>query len=109
MKYLIKKILYRSVASSGSFYNLGMVPASGTLQIRIEDTDNGRLRTYELKATAVRNIRREGDAALEGDLQLIVTYDNGLEARLGTAERPARLQIDFQDVLRISCTWQDVL
>ncbi len=109
MKHLVTKILYRSVFSSGSFYNLGMIPASGSLRIRTEDSDNGRLTTYELEAVAVRTIRRIGDAALEGDLCLIVTYDSGLQARIGTAERPARLKLDIQDTLRISCTWQNVL
>ncbi|MBQ9660714.1 MAG: hypothetical protein IJV37_05560 [Bacteroidales bacterium] len=109
MKHIITKILYRSVFSDGSFYNLGMIPASGTLRIRTEDSDNGRLITYELEATAVRTIRRVGDAALEGDLFLIVTYDNGLQARIGTAERPARLKLDVQDTLKVSCTWQTVL
>lgn len=109
MKHLITKILYRSVFSGGSFYNLGMVPASGTLRIRTEDSDNGRLVTYELEATAVRNIRRIGDAALEGDLCLIVTYDGGLQAHIGTTERPARMKLDAQDTLKVSCTWQTVL
>lgn len=109
MKHLVTNIIYRSVFSDGTFYNLGMVPASGSLRIRTEDTDNGRLRTYELEATATRNIRRAGDAALEGDLCLIITYDNGLQARIGTAERPARLKLDFQDVLKVSCNWQEAL
>lgn len=109
MKHLVTKILYRSVFSSGSFYNLGMIPASGSLRIRMEDSDQGRLITYELEATADRSIRRTGDAALEGDLLLIVTYDSGLQARIGTSERPARLKLDLQDVLKVSCTWQNVL
>jgi len=109
MKHIIKKILYRSVFSDGSFYNLGMIPASGTLTVRTEDSDQGRLRTYELEATIARNLVREGAAALEGDLLLIVTYDNGLQARLGTEERPARLRTELQDTLRVSCTWQNVL
>lgn len=109
MKHLVTKILYRSVFSDGSFYNLGMIPASGSLRIRMEDTDQGRLINYELEATADRAIRRTGDAALEGDLLLIVFYDSGLQARIGTAERPARLKLEFQDALRISCTWQNVL
>lgn len=108
MKHIIKKIIYRSVFSDGVWYNLGMVPASGTLRITTQDSDNGRIRTYELDATAVRNLDRSGDAALEGDLALIVTYDNDLQARIGTAERPARLKIEFQDVLKISCSWQEI-
>lgn len=108
MKYLIKKILYRSVFSSGPFYNIGMVPASGTLVIRTEDSDNGRLMTYELAATVSRGIRRIGDAALEGDLHLIVTYDNGLEAHIGTAERPVRLKQELTDTLMITCTWKEL-
>lgn len=107
MKHIVKKILYRSVFSSDSFYNLGMVPGSGTLRVRTEDTDNGRLRTYELEATATRTVRRTGDAALEGDVCLIVTYDNDLNVRIGTTERPVRLKQDLQDTLRVSCTWQE--
>lgn len=109
MKYLVTKILYRSVFSAGTFYNLGMIPASGTLRILTEDTDHGRIRTYELEATITRSVRRTGDAALEGDLCLIVTYDNGLQARMGTVERPARLKLEIQDVLKINCRWQEAL
>lgn len=109
MKHLVTKILYRSVFSAGTFYNLGMIPASGTLRILTEDTDDGRLRTYELEATATRNVHRSGDSALEGDICLIVTYDNGLQARIGSVERPARLKLEIQDVLKISCHWQEAL
>jgi len=109
MKHIVKKIIYRSVFSDGFYHNMIMVPASGTLRIRTEDTDQGRLRTYELEATVSRDVTREGDAALEGDLRLIVTYDNGQQALIGTTERPARLQLDLTDVLKVSCTWQDVL
>ena len=108
MKHIVKKIIYRSVFSDGPWYNLGMVPASGTLRITMQDSDQGRIRTYELDATAVRNLDRSGDAALEGDISLIVTYDNGLQAHLGTAERPARLKLEYQDVLKISCNWQEI-
>lgn len=108
MKHIVKKIIYRSVFSNGTWYNLGMVPASGTLRITTNDSDQGRIRTYELDATAVRNLDRSGDASLEGDLSLIVTYDNGLQARLGTAERPARLKLDYLDVLKVTCSWQEI-
>ncbi|MCR5352379.1 MAG: hypothetical protein K6E35_07825 [Bacteroidales bacterium] len=109
MKRIVKKIIYRSIFSAGSYYDLLMVPGSGSLRIRSEDTDNGRLLTYELDATISRRISREGSASLEGDLQIIVTYDNNTEARLGTTERPARLLVDDQDTMRVSCRWQDVI
>lgn len=109
MKHIVKKILYRSVFSTGSFYNIGMVPGSGTLRITTRDTDQGRLRTYELEATVDRTLDRSGDAALEGDLRLIVSYDVDAQARMGTDERPARLELDFQDSLKVSCTWQEAL
>lgn len=108
MKHIVKKIIYRSVFSDGTWYNLGMVPASGTLRITMQDSDHGRIRTYELDATAVRNLDRSGDASLEEDLSLIVTYDNGLQARLGTAERPVRLKLEYQDVLKVSSSWQEI-
>ena len=107
MKHIVKNVIYRSVFSSGSWYNLGMIPASGTLSVRTEDTDNGRLRTYELSVTARRDVSRTGDAALEGDLKLIVTLEDGLQARLGTDERPVRLKQELSETLRVSCTWQE--
>ncbi len=108
MKHIVQKILYRSVFSDGSWYNMGMVPGTGTLRISNPDSDQNRIRTYELSATIVRNLDRSGDASLEGDLALIITYDNGLQARLGTAERPARLDLDYQDTLKLSCRWQEI-
>lgn len=108
MKHIVKKILYRSVFSDSVWYNLGMVPASGTLRITTQDSDNGSIRTYELDATAVRNLDRSGDAALEGDLALIIIYDNSLQARIGTIERPARLKLEYQDTLKVSCSWHEI-
>lgn len=109
MKHIVKNVIYRSVFSSGSWYNLGMIPASGTLDVRTEDSDNGRLRTWELSVTARRDVSRYGDAALEGDILLIVTLEDGLQARLGTSERPVRLKQELGDTLRVSCSWQEAV
>lgn len=106
MKHIIRKILYRSIDSTGGWYDIHHIPGSGSLVITDEDDDNGTLRTYDLR-TAVRRMRRTDAASLTADLQLIITYDNGLEARLGTSERPVRLAQDLGDYLTVSCSWSE--
>jgi hypothetical protein len=104
MKHLVTKIAYRHSRSAGSFYDMLMIPGTGNLNISFEDTENGAIVTAELSA-AINDCIRILDYSLAGDLNLIVSTDDGKNFRMGTDELPVRLNVDRGDRITVSATW----
>lgn len=104
MRHLVTKIAYRHARSTGSYYDMLMIPGTGKLDIIVEDTENGATVTAELSA-AINDCVRLMDCSLDGDLTLIVSSDDGNNFRMGNNELPVRLRIERGDRLSISASW----
>ena len=104
MKHLVTKIAYRHSMSTGTFYDMLMIPGTGNLNISFEDTENGAIVTAELSA-AINDCIRILDYSLAGDLNLIVSTDDGKNFRMGTDELPVRLKVERGDRITVSATW----
>lgn len=104
MKHLIDSIQYKGL-DADDWFDLGIVPAMASMEISSDDSANGRVLTYAVNATIKRHPRM-GDASLEQEMILRVSYDNGRTVDLGTPEMPVRLSMKMTDVLSVSATWK---
>lgn len=107
MKHLVKKIIYRHALSTGDWYDLAMVPGSGTLSVQTSTDDNGQVSQYSLEAVIPRR-QWAGDSSLDVGLTFIVSLEDGLQARIGTRERPARISLTDSDNIRAEVSWNDI-
>lgn len=107
MKHLVKKIIYRHASSTGDWYDFGMVAGSGTLTAETSSDQNGAVVKYSLEAVIPRR-QWTGDCSIDVGLTLIVSLEDGLQARIGTRERPARLSLTDSDNIRLQVSWEDI-
>lgn len=104
MKHLINSIQYKGL-DADDWYDLGIVPALASMESSSEDTANGRVLTYSFSAT-IKRVPRVGEASLDQEMILRISYDNGRTVDLGTLEMPVRLSVRISDVLSVSATWK---
>lgn len=104
MRHQVTKIAYRHARSTGTFYDMLMIPGTGELNISFEDTDNGAIVTAELSA-AINDCIRIMEFSLAGDLNLIVSTDDGKNFRMGNDELPVRLKVERGARINVSATW----
>ena len=107
MRHIISNIQYKELSGT-DWTDIGMVPATGSLNIDTSDSKNGLIRTYRLDATLQRS-SVPAPAFLSSDLKLRITYDSGDVVFIGTDEMPVRLDVSGSDTLRVSCSWQDAI
>lgn len=107
MRHLITKIIYRQATSTGTYYNMGMLPGTGSLSTELSDSDNGPSVHYELEAV-IRRMQRTGDTALDTGLTLIATFEGDYQVRLGTRERPVRVSLRDSDNITLTASWDDI-
>lgn len=107
MRHLLEKIIYRQAASTGDWYDFGMLPGTGSLSVTTKDSDNGLVIRYELEAVISR-LRRTGDASIDTGLTIVASLGDGLQARLGTSERPVRVSVRDSDNLTLTASWDSI-
>lgn len=104
MKHIINSIQYKGLGAY-DWFDMEIVPALASMDLSSADTANGRVLTYSISATIKRR-PRFGEASLDQEMILRVSYDNGRTVELGTQEMPVRLSVRETDVLSISTTWK---
>lgn len=104
MKHLINSIQYKGL-DAYDWFDMEIIPARASMETSSDDTANGRVLTYSINATIKRRPRM-GEASLDQEMILRVSYDNGRTVELGTQEMPVRLSIRETDVQSISATWK---
>lgn len=104
MKHIIKSIQYKGL-SAVDWYDMDIIPASASLDISSSDTSNGRVESYAVNAK-IRRKSRPGEASLDQELILRISYDNDSVIKLGTNELPVRLSVRTTDISSISTTWK---
>ena len=78
-----------------------MIPASGKYSSEITPSAAGRLNTVTAEFKVTKIIPE-----MHRDIILTVTFDDRSQTRLGTPDRPARLEIKSSDVIRVSYRWE---
>lgn len=107
MRHLLTKIIYRHATSTGTWYDFALLPGTGSLTAETSDSDNGPVVHYELEAF-IRRLQRTGSASIDTGLTIIATFDDGLQARLGTRERPVRVETRDSDNITLTASWEDI-
>ena len=104
MKHIINSIQYKGLEAD-DWYDMDIVPATASMESSSSDSSNGRVESYTINTT-IRRKSRYGDASLEQEMILRVSYDNGRVVELGTSELPVRLTVRDTDITTISTTWK---
>ena len=104
MKHIINSIQYKGL-DAYDWFDMEIVPALASMEVSSGDTANGRVLTYSVSAT-IKRVPRVGEASLDQEMILRVSYDNGRTIDLGTPEMPVRLSVRTSDVLSVSTTWK---
>lgn len=104
MKHIINSIQYKGIEAV-DWYDMDIVPATASMDSSSSDSSNGRVESYTVNAT-IRRKPRPGEASLEQEMILRISYDNGRTIDLGTPEMPVRLSVRTSDVLSVSTTWK---
>ena len=104
MKHIINSFQYKGIEAV-DWYDIDIVPATASMDSSSSDSSNGRVESYTVNAT-IRRKPRPGEASLEQEMILRISYDNGRTIDLGTPEMPVRLSVRTSDVLSVSTTWK---
>lgn len=102
MKKIISRILFSDLDNTpGIWYNVPMIPASGTFSSESEKKGPGRLRTVKLSFKLYS--KPEG---IDRNISLVVEFDDGSREIVGTNDIPAALTITNKGYLEASCKWE---
>lgn len=104
MKHIVNSIQYKGLTAE-DWYDMDIVPATASMDSSSSDSANGRVETYNISATIRRKLR-PGEASLDQEMILRVSYDNGRTVTLGTEELPVRLSVKTTDIQTVSATWK---
>lgn len=96
----IIKHLSARLAGGSQFQQLPMVPASGTLSTSTEDTEAG-LQTKNSLAARLHSSASVLHDLLYSDLILMLEFEDGSTAYIGSDDIPVRLKVNEGDTLDI--------
>lgn len=102
---IVSKIFYRNIDSDpvDSWDSGRLVPATAEYSTKTTYGDHGRV--YERKLTyTARGIT----SSMRGNVVIRVEFEDGTKQFIGNEERPARLEIEEKDLIKISCTYMDI-
>lgn len=108
MMYVVKSLLFKQAINPTAWIASGLVPGTGRLDIDTDDSSDGRVRTYRLRATLARD-KRAGMDLLTEDVMVRVILDSGEDIIFGSEELPVRLSVSGTDPLSVSCDWKDAI
>lgn len=108
MMYVVKSLLFKQAVNHTGWIASGLVPGTGRLDIDTNESSDGPIRTYRLRATLSRD-KRAGADILTEDLIVRVVLDSGEDITFGSTELPVRLSVSGTDPLSVSCDWQDAI
>lgn len=98
---IVTLIKARAAGGASQFQELPMVPASGTFRTDTEDTEAGLQVKSSLSARLHGATSQQRDL-LQSDLVLMLGFEGGSEAYVGTDDLPVHLKIAEGDTLDIS-------
>lgn len=98
---IVTLIKARVAGGASQFQELPMVPASGTFRTDTEDTETGLQVKSSLSARLHGATSQQRDLLLNG-LVVMLGFEDGTTAYVGTDDLPVHLKISESDTLDIS-------
>lgn len=102
MKKIVNKILFTNLDNNrGVWYEVPMIPASASWSCESTQESAGRLLTTKLSFRMANDV-----PGIDGNISMVVYFDDGSKVLIGTNDLPARLDVTYEDIIKCSCTWK---
>ena len=100
---IVKEFLFKDLDNDTTFRKVPIIAGSANADIKVEPTDHGLVKTVSFQAIVSRVL-----PGMEGNLQVMLTYDNKDRETLGTHWLPVRLAFSRNNIIQISFSYTDV-